>query len=79
MDKMDPVIKKKWTAALRSGKYRQGTGALFARDGNRHIARCCLGVLCNVIGLKAFNDVSDNYYELLGEREPVWEQELGLS
>ena len=40
---MDPVLKKKWVAALRSGKYKQGKEVL--RDGDRY---CCLGVLCEV-------------------------------
>ena len=34
-----------WVTALRSGKYEQGTGALY-RDGKH----CCLGVLMEVLG-----------------------------
>ena len=34
---------KKWVAALRSGKYRQGRGALCRDD-----SFCCLGVACDV-------------------------------
>jgi len=41
---MKKSIKKKWLAALRSGKYEQGTGAL-CEDGKY----CCLGVLCEVL------------------------------
>jgi hypothetical protein len=41
---MDPKIKAKWVAALRSGDYVQGQGVL--RDKSRHF--CCLGVLCDV-------------------------------
>lgn len=37
---MDSKIKEQWVAALRSGKYKQGTGYL-NRDGKF----CCLGVL----------------------------------
>lgn len=40
---MNPDIKAKWLEALRSGKYKQGTGALRYGD-----AFCCLGVLCDV-------------------------------
>lgn len=40
---MKPELKRKWVAALRSGKYKQGTGELFYRD-----EYCCLGVLCEV-------------------------------
>lgn len=41
--KMNPAIKRKWLAALRSGEYMQGRRKL------RHAGRfCCLGVLCNL-------------------------------
>lgn len=40
---MNPVIKKKWVGALRSGEYQQGRGRL--NDNN---AFCCLGVLCDL-------------------------------
>jgi len=45
---MDAELKAKWTAALRSGKYQQARGTLLLDDGSR----CCLGVLCEVAGLK---------------------------
>lgn len=41
---MDPDIKAKWLAALRSGNYRQGMGWLRTSNGF-----CCLGVLCDVV------------------------------
>lgn len=40
---MNPEIKSKWVAALRSGEYRQTRGALRDRHGY-----CCLGVLCDL-------------------------------
>jgi hypothetical protein len=40
---MKDDVKKKWVAALRSGKYKQGCGALRRND-----EYCCLGVLCDV-------------------------------
>lgn len=43
-DKMNPEVKAKWLAALRSGKYAQGAGKL--RTVNNEY--CCLGVLCDV-------------------------------
>lgn len=46
---MNKELKEKWVAALRSGKYEQGTGALRSVD-NRY---CCLGVLCEVMGIEA--------------------------
>lgn len=41
---MDPEIKAKWIAALRSGKYPQTSMMLRGRGGF-----CCLGVLCDVV------------------------------
>ncbi len=43
---MDNEIKSKWTHALRSGVYKQGSGKLY-NDGTH----CCLGVLGCVLGL----------------------------
>lgn len=37
-------IAKKWVAALRSGKYKQGLRAL--KTGDEY---CCLGVLCEIL------------------------------
>lgn len=42
--RMNPVIKKKWLEALRSGRYTQTTSYL--RIGNCH---CLTGVLCDVV------------------------------
>ncbi len=42
--RMDPAIKAKWVAALRSGLYLQGRGEL--RSANECF--CCLGVLCDI-------------------------------
>jgi hypothetical protein len=46
-------IAKQWCEALRSGKYKQGKGAL-KRDGSF----CCLGVLCDISGISKWNDYS---------------------
>lgn len=40
---MNPEIKTKWIAALRSGEFKQGQGKL--RTGDTF---CCLGVLCEL-------------------------------
>jgi hypothetical protein len=40
---MNPEIRARWTAALRSGDYPQGANAL-----RRHDRWCCLGVLCDL-------------------------------
>ena len=39
------TLKEKWIEALRSGKYKQGSGLLSGFDGSY----CCLGVLCEVM------------------------------
>jgi hypothetical protein len=41
---MIPEIKQEWVAALRSGKYKQGVGQMFA-GGTEY---CPLGVLCTI-------------------------------
>lgn len=43
---MNKVAKKKWIAALRSGKFKQGVGMLRSNNKDYH---CCLGVLCEVL------------------------------
>lgn len=45
---MNPEIKEKWVAALRSGEYKQGRGTLKYTDRDDNAAYCCLGVLCEV-------------------------------
>lgn len=42
---MDKVKKAAWTAALRSGKYKQTQGALCETDYDGNRSYCCLGVL----------------------------------
>lgn len=51
---MSPELKAKWVAALRSGEYKQGREVL--RNGDQF---CCLGVLCDIIGLEVLDGVYD--------------------
>lgn len=44
---LSPAVKRKWLAALRSGKYKQTTGALYDSTNDGF---CCLGVLCHIEG-----------------------------
>jgi hypothetical protein len=44
MTKLDPDVKAKWVAALRSGNYEQGYHLL--KYDNRY---CCLGVFCEIM------------------------------
>ena len=39
-----------WTAALRSGEYKQGVGLLKQGHGVE-VRHCCLGVVCELVGL----------------------------
>jgi hypothetical protein len=47
---MNPEIKAKWVAALRSGEYKQGLGYLCDTDYNY----CCLGVLTDIYCQEVF-------------------------
>jgi len=47
ISRMNPEIRADWTAALRSGKYKQGKGQLITPIlGEMHF--CCLAVLCDL-------------------------------
>lgn len=49
--KMKAAIKRRWVAALRSGKYKQSEGQLREVDYDNDravLGYCCLGVLCDV-------------------------------
>lgn len=61
---MHEPIAKQWIAALRSGKYAQATGALRTSDGF-----CCLGVLCDLNGVKWTLDEGDGSFIALGATE----------
>jgi hypothetical protein len=43
--KLPKAFKRKWVAALRSGKFKQGHNTLYS---SRDDAYCCLGVACKV-------------------------------
>jgi hypothetical protein len=45
---MKQNIMKKWVKALRSGKYKQGTGTLKQFNSKGQAQHCCLGVLCEL-------------------------------
>lgn len=50
--RMNPDVKEKWIAALRSGDYLQSTGRLKRDEEGRgkKVSYCCLGVLCELHG-----------------------------
>lgn len=46
---MNPVVKERWIAALRSGMYKQGTKKLRdLKPGDDDYSFCCLGVLTQI-------------------------------
>lgn len=45
---MNAEVRRRWLAALRSGEFRQGRGALHQVDGAGVATFCCLGVLCHL-------------------------------
>jgi hypothetical protein len=56
---MNPEIKEKWIAALRSGEYKQGTAHL-----NNKGKFCCLGVLCDLAVKEGEVEVEVDTYDL---------------
>lgn len=48
IEKLAPQVKAEWVAALRSGKYEQGTDHLIGHDDAGGSTYCCLGVLCAI-------------------------------
>lgn len=48
---MKQSIAKRWVKALRSGKYKQGRGKL-RRVEDEVTKHCCLGVLCELRGVR---------------------------
>jgi hypothetical protein len=62
--------KDKWTAALRSGEYKQGRGKLRNFDNTY----CCLGVLCDIVrpgkwkeGVRSYLTIDDDGYQLTSQ------------
>lgn len=55
---MNKNIKRRWTKALRSGKYLKGKGSLLEVTGERQ-EFCCLGVLCDIFAKTADGKAMD--------------------
>ena len=89
---MRAEIKKKWVAALRSGKYMQGDGALRkveydCDDEGNEVAGperfCCLGVLCDIVEPKKWakhdaNEWTNGHNEGGGFPREDLQKKLGL-
>lgn len=64
--KIDPKFKKRWIAALKSGKYEQTSHWLFdikliGKNKVQH-TYCCLGVACQISGAGKFDN--NNFFKL---------------
>jgi hypothetical protein len=59
---MDVEVKRRWIAALRSGKYPQGQGCLRKDSGY-----CCMGVLCDLYDSNLWRS-QKSFYSFQGER-----------
>jgi hypothetical protein len=59
---MDAELKRKWVEALRSGTYHQAVG--FLRNEDRF---CCLGVLCQIAGLRISSHDNNSVFHESGE------------
>lgn len=61
---MNQELKSKWTAALRSGEYKQGQYRLRQTDNSY----CCLGVLCNIVNPEGWHprELLGDYYFIEG-------------
>lgn len=60
-------IQRAWVRALRSGKYKQCKAKLTQLDGDKPVAHCCLGVLCELavksgVKLRIGVDASNRQY-----------------
>lgn len=77
---MDPEVKAAWTAALRSGDYKQCREQLHEADSDQY---CCLGVLCD-LAVKAgvlapFQAVRNPYNRAVYYGYPDGDSEMGVN
>ncbi len=61
MCKLDPEVKSNWIEALNSDKYSQGVLDL-KREHNGETTFCCLGVLLEVQGFYASENITNTGY-----------------
>lgn len=55
--------KEAWLKALRSGKYRQGSHRLHTQLSPTFHTYCCLGVLCEVMGVPSVKQDESFFYD----------------
>lgn len=61
---MKQNVMKKWVKALRSGKFKQGTGTLKQFNSKGQAEHCCLGVLCELYN----SEMKKNKKKMLSEK-----------
>jgi hypothetical protein len=66
--KLKPSFKVKWIAALRSGEYARGNGAL-CQEGKSFDKFCCLGIACNILAPGKWEEDSSTKLSIDGETE----------
>lgn len=72
---MNPIVKQKWVAALRSGEYKQGQKRLRNEEGFGDVTYCCLGVLVDLYCKEhntTFGQVCEYGREVLPDRVVEW-------
>lgn len=62
MLEMNAAIRDQWVAALESGEYKQGKGALAEVGEEGKIRYCCLGVLCDLAVKAGVVEVNESPY-----------------
>ena len=76
---MEVALKAKWVEALKSKKFEQGQGSLH-KVGPTDIHKfCCLGVLCEVAGIKS--EATSDFYSYDGNQSVLTKKlrdQLGL-
>lgn len=70
---MNPDIKERWVAALRSGRYRQCEGTLRTDDN----AFCAIGVLCDVVAPDAWENEGHSWYYDIPEEDYHYDDDSG--
>lgn len=71
---MNPELKAKWVAALRSGEYEQTTGTLRDVDGHGF---CCVGVLADVLDTAAWS--GSCWHGESGTMDSYKREEIGIA
>lgn len=74
---MDTELKNNWIQALRSGKYKQGRSFL-KQEASNNTYHCCLGVLCELMGLDQFKVGNEIVFKDYENQEMILKLSLDL-